>query len=107
MTSPATNVSHLPTQPAIPKFEGAEVSAVAIKISGKSEVTGAEDVVISTDDRVRLVGEYRVTGVRHYVNEATGEITREQVLKPISIQLCPWDPSDPSDDGIVRARQIP
>lgn len=106
MTQPATNVHHFPS-PAIPKFEGAEVSSVSIKISGRSEVVGAEDVVISTDDRVRLVGEYRVVGVRHFVDEKTGEITREQVLKPLSIQLCPWDPSDPTDDGIVRARQIP
>jgi hypothetical protein len=62
------------------------------------------DIVISTDDRVRLVGEYRVVGVRHDVDDKTGEVIRIQILKPISIQLCPWDPSDPTDDGIVRAR---
>lgn len=107
MTSPASNVAHLPAQPSIPKFEGAEVSATMIKISGKSEVESSEDIVISTDDRVRLVGEYRVVRVNHFVDEKTGEVHREQVLKPISIQLCPWDPADPTDDGIVRARQIP
>lgn len=106
MSQPAS-VSQFPAQPQIPRFEGADVSSVSIKISGKSEVAGADDVVISTDDRVRLVGEYRVTAVRHYVDDKTGEIVREQILKPLAIQLCPWDPSDPTDDGIVRARQLP
>ena len=104
MTSPATtNVSSI-GNPSIPAFEGAPVSTARMKISGRSDIEAADDIVISTDDRVRLVGEYRVTGVRHYVDEKTGDLVREQVLKPLSIQLCPWDPSDPTDDGIVRAR---
>lgn len=87
-----------------PTFEGAPVQETRMKISGRSDIEESDGIVISTDDRVRLVGEYRVTGVRHYVDEKTGNLVREQVLKPLNIQLCPWDPSDPSDSGIVRAR---
>jgi hypothetical protein len=104
MTSPATtNVASI-GNPSIPSFEGAPVSTARMKISGASAIEAADDIVISTDDRVRLVGEYRVVGVQHSVDDKTGELVRVQVLKPIAIQLCPWDPTDPTDDGIVRAR---
>lgn len=101
-----SNVSQLPVNPSIPNFEGAPVSSATMKIVGRSEIEDTEGVVITTDDRVRLVGEYRVTGVRHYVDK-NGELVREQTLKPLSVTLCPYDPSDPSDDGIVRARKRP
>lgn len=105
MTQPAqttTNVSSI-GNPSIPQFEGAPVHAAHMKISGNTEIEATDDIVISTDDRVRLVGEYRVTGVRHEVNK-DGELVRVQVLKPVLIQLCPWDPSDPKDTGILKAR---
>lgn len=104
MTQPATQPSNVYSMPSIPKFEGVEVHETRMKISGRSEIEESEGIVISTDDRVRLVGEYRVTGVRHYVDEKTGNLVREQMLKPLNIQLCPWDPSDPGDNGIVRSR---
>jgi hypothetical protein len=95
-------------KPSIPPFEGAAVEGASIKISGNCPVESADDVLISIDDRVRLVGEYRVVGVNFKVDPKTGDTIREQLLKPISVQLCPWDPSDPTDDGIVRARpQVP
>lgn len=108
MTQPQTNnqtnnVTNI-GNPAIPTFEGAPVAIARMKISGASAIEATDDVVISTDDRVRLVGEYRVVGVRHTVDDKTGELVREQILKPLTIQLCPWDPTDPQDDGIVRAR---
>jgi hypothetical protein len=90
--------------PPIPDFEGAKVETCNIKVSGQATVDTYDDVIISLDDRVRLVGEYRVVGVRFYVNEKTGETVREQILKPLNLQLCPFDPSDPNDNGIVRAR---
>lgn len=102
MTQPATNV-HSIGNPAIPKFEGAPVATASMRISGQSTIEATEDVVVSVDDRIRLVGEYRVVGVQHTVNK-DGEVERVQVLKPILIQLCPWDPSDPQDTGIIKAR---
>lgn len=104
MTSPqpTTNVSSI-GNPSIPQFEGTPVHAAHMKISGQSSIEATDDIVISVDDRVRLVGEYRVTGIRHTVNDK-GEVIREQILKPVLIQLCPWDPSDPKDNGIVKAR---
>lgn len=101
-TSATTNVSSI-GNPAIPQFEGTPVHAAHMKISGQAAIEATEDIVISVDDRVRLVGEYRVIGVRHSVNDK-GEVVREQILKPVLIQLCPWDPSDPTDNGIVKAR---
>jgi hypothetical protein len=62
-----------------------------------------EDLVVSVDDRVRLVGEYKVVGVRHFVDPRTGDLVREQVLKPIFVNTLPWDESDPTDDGVIRA----
>lgn len=89
----------------IPKFEGREVNQAKIKIGGAAKVP-FDDVIISVDDRVRIVGEYKVTGIRHYVDEATGDLVREQIIRPIdeTIMLAPWDPQDPKDDGVIRAR---
>ncbi len=91
-------------RPSIPDFEGASITSTSMKITGTVEVDAAEDLVISLDDRVRLVGEYRVVGVTFKVDPKTGDTIREQILKPIEVQLCPWDPTDPTDNGIVKAR---
>lgn len=88
----------------IPDFEGAAVTATQIKMTGSATVDAYDDVVISLDDRVRIVGEFRVVAVHFKVDPRTGETVREQILKPIELQLCPWDPTDPQDNGIVRAR---
>lgn len=91
-------------KPPIPAFEGAAVESATVQITGTCTVDADNDVLVSIDDRVRLVGEYRVVGVQFVVDPKTGDTVRKQVLKPIAIQLCPWDPNDPTDDGIVRAR---
>lgn len=104
MTAAAVeNVSHLPAQPPLPAFEGQQVDYSTVKVSGLSSLENVDNVVISTDDRVRLVGEFKVTSVRHFV-DGDGKLVREQVLKPLVVTTCPWDPTDPTDDGIVRAR---
>lgn len=90
-------------KPPIPKFEGATVESASTKITGSAPMTD-ENVVLSIDDRVRMVGEYRVVGVRFEVDPKTGDTVRTQMLKPIELSLCPWDPSDPTDTGIVHAR---
>lgn len=89
----------------LPAYEGQQVNEVKVKIAGLSAVDLPDDVVVSIDDRVRLVGEFRVTGVRHYVNDK-GDLVREQVLKPIVLDLCPFDSSDPNDDGVIRAPRV-
>lgn len=102
----ATVTPITPPNPPLPTFEGQVVESSTIKISGLSSLEGVEGKVVSTDDRVRLVGEFTVVSVKHFIDK-DGKLCREQVLKPARIELCPWDPADPTDDGIVRARPRP
>jgi len=107
MSEPAVATVASPFQhsvtPPIPRFEGRQVDAVSIKIAGTMPTDDLPDVTVSVDDRVRLVGEYKVVAVRHYVDPKTGDLVREQVLKPILVTTQPWDPNDPKDDGVIRA----
>ena len=103
MTAQPLDPFQIPSEP-IPAFEGTAVAGTRVRVAGMSQVDIGEDVVVSTDDRVRLVGEFRVVGVRHYVDEKTGDLLREQVLKPLRMDLCPWNPLDANDDGVIRAR---
>lgn len=97
-------VTPMPPQTPIPSFEGRVVDQMSIKIAGAMPTDDLpENLVVSVDDRVRLVGEYKVVGVRHFVDPRTGDLVREQVLKPIFVNTIPWDESDPKDDGVIRA----
>jgi hypothetical protein len=92
-------------QPPVPiKFEGANVGKV--DWSFRSGTVSGDQALVSMDDRVRLVGEFRVTGISFKVDSKTGEMIRVQQLTPVedTVIRCPWDPNDPTDDGIVRAR---
>lgn len=100
MTSPVT----LASSGSIPSFEGAAVSATESAVAGKVAIMHPGNLVVGIDDVVRMVGEYRVVGVHFKLDPKTGETVRHQVLKPIRIETCPWDPNDPTDDGITRAR---
>lgn len=102
-----TNVTQFPSTSPLPAFEGQVVEYTTIKISGLSSLTGPdiEHKVISHDDRVRIVGELKATAV-HFDVDKDGKLFREVTLKPTAATLCPWDPSDPDDDGIIRARPI-
>lgn len=85
-------------------FEKAPVSRTEIKISGQCAVNTYDEVEVSLDDRMRVVGEFRVVKVLHYVDKA-GAVVRQQVIAPITdLELVPWDPADPTDNGIVRVR---
>lgn len=99
----AQTVHHLPAA-GIPKFEGSDVTTTLTKLIGTTPVEAESDLVLSMDDRVRLVGEFRVIGVSFKVDPKTGDVVREQLVKVISLTPCPWDPTDPTDDGILRAR---
>lgn len=86
------------------KFEKAEVARTEIKISGAATINTNDGTAISLDDRIRVVGEMRVTKIAHYVDKK-GEVVRVQYVTPCDdLELCPWDPANPNDDGIVRAR---
>lgn len=105
MTAPVPATPNLSlVKPPIPRFEGADVASTATKITGSAPIDADENLVLSIDDRVRMVGEYRVVGVYFRVDKATGDTIREQILKPIELALCPWDPTDPQDDGVIHAR---
>jgi hypothetical protein len=88
-----------------PMFEGAVVEGCVIIISGvKGMDLGA---VLTTDDIVRLAGQFKCVKVEHKVDPKTGSLVRYQTLTPRELDVIPFDPADPSDDGIVRSRQIP
>ena len=100
------NVAQMPPQTPFPRFEGEVVEGAEVRITGQSKVEAADGLVCTTDDVVRLIGEYKVIGVRHETNK-DGQLIRVQILKPLNVDVCPWDPSDPADDGVQRSRQIP
>ena len=95
-----------PTAPssAFPAFEGLAVRETTVKLNGEGKVESLAGLVVSIDDRVRLVGEFKVIGVNHKVDNKTGEVIREMVFKASNLELAPWDPADPTDDGVLRAR---
>jgi hypothetical protein len=64
-------------------------------------------VVVGIDDVVQLLSQYRVVGVDHKVDAKTGRVIRVQTLKPVEVQLVPLNPSDPDDDGVMRALPRP
>jgi hypothetical protein len=92
-----------PPTPPIPSFEGRKVDAASVRIAGTMPTDDLPEMTVSVDDRVRLVGEYKVVGVRHYADPKTGDLIREQVLKPVFLDRIPWNSDDPEDDGIIRA----
>lgn len=87
----------------IPDFEGHPVAGTTIKLSGSLQSDDLSDVVVSVDDVVQMISQFKVIGVHHRVDPKTGMIVREQILKPIEAALCPIDPSNPHDDGVIRA----
>lgn len=92
-------------KPSIPDFEGRPVARHEFKVSGAVTLNSEEATIdpVSMDDRVRLVGVFRVTKVHFVTDERTGDVVRQQILAPVELDTCPWDASDPNDDGILRA----
>jgi hypothetical protein len=91
----------------IPDFEGHPVDATTLKISGTVDGNDLSDVVVSVDDVVQMLSQYKVVGINHRVDPKTGQIVREQTLKIVEVALAPINPSDPNDDGIMRALPRP
>lgn len=89
----------------LPMFEGRTVDSCVMRISGATPLAEVEDMLVSVDDRLRLIGEYKVVSIRHFVDPKTGDLVREQLLKPTLATPAPWNPDDPDDDGVIRAVQ--
>jgi hypothetical protein len=90
-------------------FEGQVVEACVMKVSGSTPVEDGDEIVVSVDDIIQLVGEFRVTSVRHYCDEKTGKLVREQVLKVSKdggVRRMPFNPTDPDDDGVIRNPRV-
>lgn len=87
----------------IPNFEGRPVDHTVVKVTGSTPLDDLEDVPLGIDDAVQMISVFRVVGVDHSVDPKTGKLIRVQTLKPVEMQLHPLDPSDPTDDGIIRA----
>ena len=87
----------------IPAFEGRPVDATLVKMSGSVPMDDLNDLVLSVDDAVQMTSLFRVVAVHHQMDAKTGNLTRVQVLKPVEAAIQPIDPSDPKDDGIIRA----
>lgn len=108
MTNPQLATGLSIVKPPLPAFEGAHIASTAFKIAGAlppgQGITGTDDEVLLIDDRVRLVGDYRVIGVYFRVDPKTGDTIREHILKPLDLGLTPYDPANPQDNGIWRAR---
>jgi hypothetical protein len=84
-------------------FEGRVVDRTDIKISGLTGLSEAyEGLKIGLDDRVRLVVETRAVRVNHYTDK-DGQLIRSQELKVVVADIVPWNPLDPSDDGVIRS----
>lgn len=85
-----------------PGFEGRTVDSVRFKVTGAVPLDDLHETV-SIDDRIQMLSVYVVTGVRHVVDDKTGNLIRERTLKAQAMSLLPFDENDPDDDGIIRA----
>lgn len=91
----------VPTGPEIPFFEGKPVTTTKLKVTSTAGLD-INNVVLKSDDIIRIVVEARVSKVSHDVNERTGEMERVHTAKAISVEIAPWNPADPNDTGIFR-----
>lgn len=83
----------------IPNFEGRPVEGVTTKISGAS--IEDLDLVVSIDDVVQVLSVFKVTSVHHGIDK-DGNLIRQQTLRLQEAAAQPYDPKDPTDDGVIR-----
>lgn len=87
----------------IPHFEGQVVDRAAVRLTGAIPVDAFDDTtVIGVDDIVQVIAQFRCVGV-HHDTDTQGNLVRVQRLRPVSMDLMPFDESNPDDDGILRA----
>jgi hypothetical protein len=70
--------------PLYPPFEGADVHAATLKVSGTVSLS---DVVAHVDDVIEVVVQCRVVGVNHVVHTASGQLFRVQTATAIDARL--------------------
>ena len=87
--------------PDIPFFEGKPVTTTKLKVTSTAGLD-IENRVLKTDDIIRIVVEARVAGVNHVVNERSGEMERVHTAKALTVEITPWNSSDPEDTGVFR-----
>ena len=87
----------------IPHFEDHPVDGTVVKMSGAAPLDSLDGEIISVDDVVQMISQFRCVGVHHKVDDKTGKVIRVQVLRPVLMELVPIDPNDPNDTGIRRA----
>lgn len=99
LAQPTTN-----TPTGVAEFEKTAVARVVTKVSGATAVDDFGQSV-SLDDIIRVVGEFKVVNVHFGIDPKDGSVVRTQIVKPTGeLTLVPWNPADPNDNGIVRAR---
>ncbi len=85
---------------------GKHIDSMKLQVRGLSGLpcqnSKGEDMPLQIDDVVNMHVEGRVTGSRFAVNDKTGELEQTFTIKPLDVGFQPWDPSDPSDDGVSR-----
>ena len=91
----------------IPNFEGHPVDATTLKVLSGTVDGGLDDVVVTVDDVVQMLSQYKVVGIDHRVDPKTGLLVRHQTLQPVEMVLVPINPNDPNDDGVIRALPRP
>lgn len=105
--SPPAAVPPATSKPQAPggmTFEDAEVADSLLKLTG-TMIVETHGQIVGIDDVIRVVGAFRVAHVNHGVDKKDGTIVRIQIASPAGeLELVPWNPADPSDMGILRAR---
>lgn len=90
-------------------YQGKHIDHMNLQVRGLSGLpcqnSKGEDLPLQIDDVVNLRVEGRVTGSRFEVDDKTGELHQVFLIKPLDVGFQPWDPSDPSDDGVSRWNQ--
>lgn len=107
VVDPHTGVVYL--MKTLPEFEGEHVSEAAIRFTSASNLpctSPGGEVTLHYGDTIRVAVEARVVAVQHVENK-DGELRRVAVCRAIDATFVPWNPADPTDDGIVRRHTAP
>ncbi len=80
------------------QFQGLDVDTTLVKLSGSTNLDlGGRKLKL--DDILRVQAEVRVTSVNHVIQEKTGLVQRQYVLKVIEGEIVPFD--DGSDGHLA------
>lgn len=77
------------------------MNGTRLKITSATNLE-CEDQVLHHDDIIRVMVDARVTRIGHDVNEKDGTLERVQTVKALDVQIVPFNPNDPNDNGVLR-----